>query len=209
MSRETRANLIFLAVFVALCLPGAIKIFQKKMQPGAKPIDMRDPVRRSLPYMDPQPTPDTFPRVEPAETRIWVNGLASEIAGADLRRIRGMLPHISDNRRFELLYMVQHEGHCRAGLLVWDSPLAAATDTQAAALVEGSLRQARIVRTLSRDLPPIVRKELQDAGFIDPPRRVSLLAIEVDGSDVVNHVTKWSLSATVEGTTRQDVLTAR
>ena len=87
MTRETRANLVFLALFLAVCLPGAVILFKKKMQPGAVPLGMPDFVRRRLPYLVPLPTPDDqVIRVIPPQTGAWVSELsrAREEAGATI-----------------------------------------------------------------------------------------------------------------------------
>src|SRR5688572_33317835 len=74
MTRETRSNLIFLGIFLAISLPGAVILVKKKMRPGAAPAPLSrpDPVRRQLPYMAPQVTSDKVVRYVPPMTRQWL-----------------------------------------------------------------------------------------------------------------------------------------
>lgn len=75
MRPEIRNNLIFLALLLALMAPGAVILFNKKSQPGERPIGSPDPVRRTTAYMDPYPA-ESVERLAPLQTLQWVSVLA-------------------------------------------------------------------------------------------------------------------------------------
>ncbi len=78
MKPETRANLLFLILFLAISVPGAVILVKKKMQAGAAPMSMPDAVLRRLPYMSPLQTPAEVKRFVPARTGEWIATLARE-----------------------------------------------------------------------------------------------------------------------------------
>src|SRR6059058_3584016 len=98
MSRETRANLIFLVVFLAISLPGAVLLVKKKAEPGAPAMSMPDYVRQRLPYMAPQRTADSVIRVVPELTGEWVEQVNRGQGGGPAVLMKGHLPLISDDR---------------------------------------------------------------------------------------------------------------
>src|SRR2546423_11645880 len=81
VKRETGANLIFISVFLCLTIPGAVILFKKKLDPAAPPMFMPDFVRRRLPYMASQLSPEQVARYVPYLTGQWVSELSRERAG--------------------------------------------------------------------------------------------------------------------------------
>ena len=63
MTRETRNNLVFLVVVVAMLAPGAVILFKKKMQPTLKPMHLPHAVQRQVAYLSPLETPPGKQRV--------------------------------------------------------------------------------------------------------------------------------------------------
>src|SRR4051794_33309752 len=111
MKRETRANVIFLSLFLAVSLPGAVILFKKKMQPGAVPLGMPDFVRRRLPYMAPQVTPDDqVIRVIPPLTGTWVADLCRERAAGAVQPRNGPLPVTSSDRVVQVTGLKEEGG---------------------------------------------------------------------------------------------------
>ena len=99
MKRETRANLLFLALFLAVSLPGAVILFKKKLDPNASRMGMPEFVRRRLPYMAPLATPDSeVMRVIPPLTGAWVEELNREQGGGAAVFMNGRSPVTSDDR---------------------------------------------------------------------------------------------------------------
>src|ERR1043165_6278319 len=84
MKRETRANLLFLCIFLAISLPGAVILFKKKMDSSAPPMWMAEGIRPRLPYMAPEVTPGVeVTRVIPDKTWRWVEQVNHAHGGGD------------------------------------------------------------------------------------------------------------------------------
>ena len=168
VTRETRFNLIFLAIFLALSLPGAVILVKKKMRPGATPAPLSrpDPVRRELPYMAPQVTSDRVARHIPTLTRQWLIDVDRSHGGSGEFLLRDRQPVVSDDRSLQVLNVTSSA----ITLILWEptqDPVAE-IDSQP---VE---KQVHWV-----DVPPAVRAELQDGGFVDPPKSILWLRATV------------------------------
>src|SRR5687767_258416 len=103
MKRETRYNLIFLAVLLALMLPGGVILFRKKLEPTVRPMYLPDPVPVAVAYLSPEPTPPGKTRVEPARTAEWVKTLARERGVGRILRGSDELPLTSDKKTFQIV----------------------------------------------------------------------------------------------------------
>jgi hypothetical protein len=173
--RDTRANLIFLGVFLALSLPGAVILFKKKLDPSTPPAFMPPATRTRLPYMSPEEAPD-LQRFVPERTGEWVRRIARE-HGYDGVAMADGVPVVSEGRRVQLLGSRQ-EGERRVGLLIWDEgvadPGAIAVATDGGAPVP--VRDSAVVQ-----VPADVRKELMIAGYPKPPRQVAWVEVVVPG----------------------------
>src|SRR6266700_2379261 len=97
MRRETRANLIFLTIFLSVTIPGAVVLFKKKLDPSAPPMFMPDFVRRRLPYMASQQSPGQVVRFVPELTGQWVSEINREHAGGLAVLMVGRQPLVSDD----------------------------------------------------------------------------------------------------------------
>ena len=161
MTRETRFNLIFLAIFLAVSLPGAVMLVKKKMRPGATPAPLSrpDPVRRELPYMAPQVTSDRVARYVPPLTRQWLIDIDRSRGGSGEILLRDRQPVVSDDRSLQVFNVAKST----ITLILWEpiqDPVVE-VDSQS---VEKQLHWAEV--------PPAVRAELQDGGFVDPPKAI-------------------------------------
>src|SRR5439155_25260156 len=78
MTKESRYNLIFLAVLLALMLPGAVILFRKKLEPTLRPMSEPDPVPRTIAYVSNGTVPPGMRRVEPPHLAEWVDQVARE-----------------------------------------------------------------------------------------------------------------------------------
>src|SRR5687767_12808147 len=81
MTRETRLNLIFIAIILAILTPGAVILFRKKLQPTLKPMAMPHAVQREHAYLSPLETPPGKKRVEPPNTAKWIESIVREQIG--------------------------------------------------------------------------------------------------------------------------------
>src|SRR5688500_2684756 len=106
MTRETRLNLIFLAIILAILTPGAVILFRKKLEPTLKPMAMPHAVQREHAYLSPLETPPGKKRVEPPHTARWIEGVVRErIGDRKVDRPQGPdgLPLVSDKKTFQVV----------------------------------------------------------------------------------------------------------
>src|SRR5258706_13690290 len=124
MRRETRANLIFLTLFLGVTIPGAVVLFKKKLDPAAPPMFMPDFVRRRLPYMASQQSPAQVVRYVPELTGAWVSEMTRERAGGSrvLMVGRHEQPLVSDDHVIQGTAMQQQQDAASTMLylIVWD-----------------------------------------------------------------------------------------
>ena len=181
MTRETRLNLIFLAVILAILTPGAVILFRKKLEPTLKPMAMPHAVQREQAYVSPLATPPGMKRVEPPQTARWVEGVVRERIGEQraleesgrkiLRPVDADgLPLMSDKKTFQLVAAEPLESEVRLWLLLWDHD-PAREETWSVKLAE-SEEKFRIIDTRPIEVPDIVRQELGETGVTRPPHEV-------------------------------------
>jgi hypothetical protein len=181
MRRETRLNLLWIVVLIALMLPGAVIIFRKKFKPGEQPMSFREPVRTSAVFMDPSGFPPGFQRVVPRRTADWVAGLLRDELGASVEMLlveQGgtRTPVVSSSRRVQLAGWSGNTSR-RAVLLVWDDT--APDDVSISG--EDSSPVAQVSRR-GVALPREISLELRDAGYVRPPKQVTVLVMDVPTS---------------------------
>jgi hypothetical protein len=181
MTRETRLNLIFLAVILAILTPGAVMLFRKKLQPTLKPMAMPEAVQREVAYMSPLKTPPGKTRVEPPQTARWMEGIVRERIG-DVREMASAgrqilrptdpdgLPLMSDRKSFQLVAAESLESEVRLWLLLWDYD-PAREETWSVKLADTE-QKFRIIDTRPIEVPAIVREELGENGITRPPHEV-------------------------------------
>ena len=103
MQRETRNNLIFLTILLAVMLPGGYILFRKKLDPNASRMSLPDPVFKPLPFMMPIGRPgEEQSRNMPERTGQWLDQLTLAKAGSPLFLLYHR-PAISDDKRVELI----------------------------------------------------------------------------------------------------------
>jgi hypothetical protein len=170
MTRETKSNLIFLVIFLALSLPGAVILVKKKMLPGASPAPLSrpDPVRRQLPYMAPQVTSDKVVRYVPPMTRQWLIEVDRSRGGTGEFLVRERQPPLSVDRTVQVLNVNVTDSS--VSLIIWNDvrDVRDVIDVN----VEIDSRRAKHIDFHAIDVPPEIRRELQDGGFVTPPRRI-------------------------------------
>jgi hypothetical protein len=186
MTKETRYNLIFLAIVVAILLPGAIILVRKKMRPDARRADLPDAVPRTIAFMDPQPTPPGMRRVAPPRTMQWLTATIRPKVGAhaitDLIDSDG-LPLMSDDKTFQLAAVREESGATRLWLISWDPQDAeffrAAHWSLAsqAQIFDGSAKAFEQIA-----IPDPVRDELGENGLLKPPKTLAWREVEFAGT---------------------------
>src|SRR4051812_6702875 len=183
MRRETRANLLFLLIFLGISLPGAVILFKKKLDPTATPLGMPDFVRKRLPYMVPLPTPDDqVLRVVPPLTGEWVAGLARDRAGGAAVLTRGPLPVTSRDRIVQLVAMTEEKAAATtAYLLAWEGGYGEeAARYRVTATSAGETIPGRVVSATAISMPTPVKRELMSGGYIKPSANVTWIEVRFD-----------------------------
>jgi hypothetical protein len=184
MTRETRANLIFLGLFLAVSLPGAVILVKKKMQPGAAPMGMPDFVRRRVPYMVPLATPDDqVLRVVPPQTGAGVGELIRRRAAGAAEPRHGPLPVTSSDRVVQVTGLKEEGGRTLLYLLAWEGGYgteAARYRVVATAGAAGERFDGRVVTAEPIPVPEAVKKELMSGGYVKPPAQVTWIEVAFD-----------------------------
>ncbi|HSZ58979.1 MAG TPA: hypothetical protein VK797_25285 [Tepidisphaeraceae bacterium] len=180
MRRETRVNLIFLAVFLAISLPGAVILVRKKLQPGAPRMDQPDVIVTRLPYMTPLPQPPGVKWIVPDQMRAWLEEVIRERTGK-----AGMLsaappgpqwePVISQDHLIQVMAASKESASTRLSLLIWTGQIDASI-ARYAVTIDGA--PARVIGVHEIPVPENVRRELVRLDYVRPPTRVIWLDAE-------------------------------
>jgi hypothetical protein len=185
MTRETRYNLIFLALMLVLLVPGAVIVFYKKLQPTARPMFEPEPVPRAVAYMLPGDPPPGMRRIEPRHTAEWVEQVAQQATGSGgatggagliLRPQDGYeLPVMSAGRAFQVIAMRRTgTDELTVWVLFWNgqpAPAPGAWTTQP----DG--RPVPITDTEVLTVPNLVRDELGENQVMRAPKTAVLQKI--------------------------------
>lgn len=177
MTKETRVNLLFLGIILAISLPGAVILFKKKLDPSVPPSYLPETTRTRLPYNMPMEAGDKE-RFVPTLTGRWVEERAREHGLAEVVTRDG-LPVMSEGRRAQLVGSVKADGGTDAAVLIWGDvtpETVHAVARQDGATITGAIKAIQIL-----PLPEDVRKELVYAGFAKPPKVVSWCTISLPG----------------------------
>ena len=182
MTKESRYNLIFLTVLLALLLPGAVILFRKKLEPTVRPMSEPDPVPRAIAYMSTGTVPPGMRRVEPPHVAKWVESVAREQIAKDrhdgqtLIRPRDEydLPLMSQNRSFQVIALRQGGADWVAWVLFWNGKPASGEGSWTTATSGGA---AAIEDSKVFILPRLIRDELGESGIIVPPKAVLMQKI--------------------------------
>ena len=213
MTRETRANLIFLLLLLAILTPGAVILFRKKLAPTLKPMGMPEAVSREIAYLSPLETPPGKRRVEPPHTAKWVESLVRYRVkeNAIVRpQDHDALPLVSDKKTFQIVAAV-NVGRDPLKLYVIDwAPEVKPSHEWAAYSNQGKVKGYEIGAERI-EVPDLVREELGETGLVRPPHEIVWQVVELklgqadrvelrhargDGNDFVNFVPSFTNSAT-------------
>jgi len=110
LSKEAKANLIFLVIIVLMMAPGGVQLFIKKLDPNERPMYLPHAVPHQAHYADAEFDNPNITRVSAPRTENWLQqqaaaslgqfGLGVEAGDAIVRLFSG---EISSGRTFELL----------------------------------------------------------------------------------------------------------
>lgn len=181
MKTETRANLIFIIIFLAVALPGAVILFIKKLDPAAAPMYLPDPIHQRLPYMAPQWTPDEVVRVIPPVTGTWVEQLTGEQGAGSGVMLHERLPLISEDRMVQVTAIKYTPARLTVYAILWDGEDGLdAAGYQTAISSAGTAIPGHVVAVRKISMPDGVRKELMNGGYVAPRQWVAWLELQFD-----------------------------
>ncbi|MCC7407047.1 MAG: hypothetical protein IT442_03190 [Phycisphaeraceae bacterium] len=184
LSRETRLNLIVLAVLAVLLAPGAVILVRKQLSSSTRIEFLRDPVRVEAAYLDPVDLPSHIRRIVPTPVTAWLRTLpdTSATPALTLTWRQGL---VSLRRKFEIVTVAplspasspgSPPGSCRITLAAWDPAM-----TRAAANVAFNCEKGAITLLSTRtvDIPDPVRESLKNAGWTTPPHQLGWFELEL------------------------------
>lgn len=186
MTKETRANLIFVAVLIVLLLPGAIILVNKKMQPGEKGLFYLPTGKPNVAaYNDPMEKPGEERQV-PNEVINWLDQVTASDTGKQAKTFRG---RISNKRRFELLCMnqasEQQAGQALPFLITAHWQTQATPNLKVCKLVlerkvadssKPAAYPLQPIETRTVAVPDHVLEALRDLHYVVPPRQIIIVA---------------------------------
>lgn len=175
MTKDTRNNLIFLAVLIPLLIPGAVMLFRAKLDPEAKRMFQPDATRHESVYINYDDRRPNQPRIVPPATGQWVQFESSQLVDPNTRRhLQWQTGAASVDRRFEVTGVSSSED---AGSLVvavvWDERV-----VEPRFELDGQAMS--ITGQFTWRLPPQIGKELRKAGFVLPPEAIKAYLLQSD-----------------------------
>ena len=185
VNRETRNNLIVLALLLIVLTPGAVILFRKKMQPTLRPMHLPHAVQRQVAYLSPLDTPPGKQRVEPPYTAKWVESLVRERIGARevVRPVgRDGLPLVSDAKSFQVVAIepAKTSGQPdRAWVIVWNTQREPEAPWKLVAQERGL--DVDVGSSAKLTVPRFVREELGETGVLRPPHEVLWQELQLSG----------------------------
>ncbi len=193
MTREKRANLLFISILLVLLIPGFVILMRKKLNGGSDPNYMPQPLPHAAAYMQPPPIPPTVPRVEPAEVLQWVTNLLHERVAPDvsvLRNDAGTGPVIGDRFTTQVVYVTPATNEqIGVYLLVWDPrPI----DSPITFTIDGKAPKLPVTTAKPVDVPKNIRHILQRVGYIDPPQRVAWVNLSCEVTQISEIIVQYA-----------------
>lgn len=182
MKKETRHNLIFLVLFLAISLPGAAMLFRAKLDPDARIMYLPPSVRKTLAYMVPHATAGDVVRTQPAEVMRFVEErlMHGSPQRKPLRRDAAggrQEPILSSGRNYELLDIQYLGGTVTVYVLLWNPGEGTQQHALGSVAIPGQW-EGRIDSAKTRTLPEDIREVLREHGYTNPPSRVTWMKIQ-------------------------------
>ncbi|HYO08935.1 MAG TPA: hypothetical protein VER17_08175 [Tepidisphaeraceae bacterium] len=190
MTKESRHNLIFITVLLALTLPGGVMLFRKKLaQEAVRSNSLPDPVPRTVAYMSPAETPPGMRRVVPQRVAAWTDGLVRQFAGESAVRAPAVdgLPLMSRQRAFQVLALNRDREEIHVLVLLWDKGQTGPETRWS--LAGESPRPLRVQWSERVPLPEPVRDELGVNGILVPPKSLLLQRLVLPAAEKLTVLT--------------------
>ncbi len=195
MTRETKINLVFLAVILALMLPGAFFMFAKRVYDYERPsMAMPTPMRIDAVYIDPQPRHPSVERFVPPRILTWHRKVLArqfdQLPPMEGGRWAQLEARASTYRNFELLGVAQRPDTTYIYVLLWDPTLlprlssslfeVEVADARELEKANWQAASASIDAASPQPLPFEIDRELRNLGYVDPPDAVMLLRLKTE-----------------------------
>ena len=192
VKRDTRMNLLFLACFLAISLPGAVILFRKKLDPNSARMDQPDAVVQKLPYMAPPLARPGVRWVVPALTQDWLTKLNQQHGGgpALLSSRPGMWsPVISGDHLMQVAELSQESAGAHASIILWDTSANPASNSEFSLFAAGAASQSGRVDSVQMiAVPEPLKRELMSMNEVQPPVQIAWMRVTF---------TKWPRSGVV------------
>lgn len=206
VSKESRANLIFVALFVLISIPGLIMLVRKKMDPERGPMWMPPAMYSGLVYIDTIDAPPNIKRFVPARTAAWVRDLVRERFGPAAPPTSVVdgddQPVMSEDRLAQLVGVETRDGKTRIAVLFWNLPRES-TPTSIQILRDDTPLTDTITESI--EVPQEIKRDLQESGIPAPPLHVQFVTATLNSAASG----KLSLRCEVDGTIVSDTLVLR
>ncbi len=190
MKSETRANWIFLAIFMLIMGPGLIILTRKAYKKGAAGMNPPAP-KTVVAYNNPNPQNPMLPRVVPPETNAFVESIAYRLLKLqpELKRVKlpDGKPIMSEKLSLECIAIGAGTRNYYVGLVGWDrnlAPLPSIYDFVARR--EGEDVPAKMAAYEQLNMPIDARSELQQHGYFLPPDSVMWIVLEIPGTGPID-----------------------
>jgi hypothetical protein len=187
VTRETRLNLWFLAIFLVISLPGAVILFIKKLDPAASRMDEPDAVQTQLPYLAPVPAPPETRWMVPPVTHRWLTELTQQKTGGPIASAVPPGPEwepvISGDHHVQVMSINSQSGRAHLALIIWDR--ASSDKPNGLKLTMHAADRdlpTQLVRAESVEIPAPVRHELVSLGYAHPPVQVEWVECDAQGT---------------------------
>jgi hypothetical protein len=183
MTRETRYNLIFLAVILLLLVPGAVLLFISRLhQTAARPMSAPVPAPRTIAYMSPNAIPPGMHRVAPPHTLHWVQSVARDKVGAGAWDAllcptgEDDLPLMSARHAFQVIAMRRDHSDLAVWVMFWNK---APSENQQIWTLGADNMPLVLADSQNIPIPHLVRDEMGENQIFIPPKNALVQKILV------------------------------
>lgn len=208
MKSETRANWIFLAIFMCVMGPGLIMLTAKAYKKGAAGMSPPAP-KTTVAYMNPTPQNPSLPRVLPPQTGSFIDSIAARLIDMHKGIIRvdrneKSVPVLSAQRSLELVAAGPRGGTFSIALVGWHKDFLPLPDLYQFKAIRGqAAAPVKLIGYEQQLLPIDVRAELQKYGYLLPPDGVVWMLLEIEGAEPIDEL---ELAFTLHGKVFNDRL---
>lgn len=209
MTSETRANWIFLAIFLLIMGPGLAMLTMKAYKRGTA-AGLNPPAPKTVAaYNNPNPQNPALPRVVPPQTASFVESVVYRVgklqAGLNRTKLPNGKPLVSEKVTLECLSTGHSSSNQYVVLLGWDRRFAPLPSLYrfTAHRSNGQTVEMKMSAYEQTNLPLDVRAELQQYGYLLPPDSVLWMLLQCPAGEPLDAI---ELRYEIEGKLVEDRL---